>query len=92
MIAYIADPVTLIALTASALASGVGAAAQAGVFGGKSPTPAPVPSPSQAAPPISSPTGSAGDLKSGQGQPSFLAAAAAPQSQNIAGTTSLLGQ
>lgn len=48
--------------------------------------------PPPAAPPIQSPTGSSSSLKGNAGQPSFLAAAATPQSQNTSGQASLLGQ
>lgn len=50
------------------------------------------PAPQAAAPPVQTPTGNTSTFKTGTGQPSFLAAAAAPTQQNIAGTKSLLGQ
>lgn len=77
------DPVTLLAI-------GGLASAGAGIAGNLLAPKPPNPTVPNAPPPVSQPQGSTTSNKPA-GTPSFLAAAAAPQSQNVA-SKSLLGQ
>jgi hypothetical protein len=86
MILHLAvDPITL-----SLLGLGLGIGGGAASLLSKSSTPS-VPTMPPAAPPVQSPTGTQ-TSNAPANQPSFLAAAAAPQGNQAAGTKSLLGQ
>ena len=82
------DPVTLTALGTILGGLGGAGAAAATIFGPKPKAPQ-MPTP---APPVQSPVGNQDTNATGQSGPSFLAAAAAPQSNNTAAQKSLLGQ
>lgn len=83
------DPITALAIGVGILGAGT-VATQAFAPKGQTATPTPPPAPQAAAPPVQSPTGTAGTFKTGQGGPSFLGAAAAPGQQQL-GQKTLLG-